>query len=87
MLTYALIVSKENCHEKVYEQIKELKNGVYRLYKVSGEYDLLAEIKLQSEEKMKEILNKIKSLEGVMTLKTCTVLHKTKEHNQPPKIV
>ncbi len=85
MLTYTLLVSKQNFRDTIHKKIQEIPEGIYRLYKVSGEYDLLVEIKLQNETKMKEVLNKIKSFDGVMDLKTLTVLHKTKEHDHLPK--
>ncbi len=87
MLTYALIVSKKNAREQVYSQIEGLaKEKLDHLERVYGEFDILAEFKMRDETQMKDLLNKIKSLEGVMTLKTCTVIHKTKSQDQTPKL-
>ena len=87
MLTYALIISKKSKRDKIYKKIGELAGAhLNRLHKVYGEYDLLGEFKVQSEKKMNLLLNEIKGIEGVVTLKTFTVLHKTKEHDTIPNI-
>ncbi len=88
MLTYALIVSKENCREGIFKKISSYgEQNIKRVCKLEGEYDLLAELKVQNEEKMKDYLNEIRNLEGVVALKTFTVVHKTKEHDQLPKFL
>ena len=87
MLTYALIVSKRGKRDSIYSRIQEIgQKNVNRLYKVYGEYDLLLGVKVQSEEKLKELMNGIKGIEGVILLKTFKVLHKTYEHDILPKI-
>jgi len=86
MLTYALIVTNKNLKEDIYIKIKQLTQAyLKRLHKVSGEYDLFVELKLQNEQKMVDVLNKMRNIEGVSILRTFTVIHKTKEHDQVPK--
>ena len=88
MLTYALIISKKSKRDAIYKNIEQLANSsLNRLYKVYGEYDLLAEFKMPNDKKMKDLLNQIKETDGVVTLKTFTVLHKTKEGDSVPKFV
>ena len=88
MLTYALLVSKNNKRERVFREVKDLAGESLRyLQKVYGEYDLIAGFKMQNEEKLSLILNKIKEIDGVLTLKTCTVIHKTRESDFIPRHV
>ncbi|HZX12458.1 MAG TPA: Lrp/AsnC ligand binding domain-containing protein [Candidatus Nanoarchaeia archaeon] len=85
MLTYVLIVSKAGLRERVYTTIKRLGPVVDRLHRVAGEFDLLTALKTASEEKMKESVNKVREMEGVVTLKTYTVFHKTKAADIVPQ--
>ena len=86
MLTYALVVSKQNSVENVFNAIKEFgEDHVSKAFVVYGEYDILAEVKAQNEAKMKELLNKIREMEGVVTLKTFSVTHKTRERDRLPQ--
>ena len=85
MLTYALVVSRPNRVDGVLSEIKAFgQDHVSKAFVVSGEYDILAEVKAQNEETMNELLNKIKGMEGVITMKTFPVLHKTREMDRLP---
>ena len=86
MLIYVLIVSREDSAETIYRSLKALEDkNIRKLFVVSGEYNLLAEIKAQNETNLKEVLNKIRSTEGVITMNTLPVMHKTREHDTLPK--
>lgn len=88
MLTYALISSKADDVKTVYKDIKNLgKDSVRRICKTYGAYDVLAEVKADDGKKMKEILSSIQDLEGVINMKTLTVVHKTRADDQIPKFL
>lgn len=88
MLTYALVVSNQNSVERILSAIKGFgEEHVSKAFVVYGEYDILAEVKAQNEVKMNELLSRIKEMEGVVTLKTFPVVHKTWERDQLPKRV
>ena len=86
MLTYAFVVTEKGSSDIVSKKIESLMGkSLNRLSRVYGEYDLVVEVKALSEGKMNELLDQLNELEGVQTMKTCTVLHKTKMSDQLPK--
>ena len=86
MLTYGLIVSKQKDTEEVFDRLNEFgEEHINKLFKVQGEFNLLVEMKAKNPNRMVELLNKVKNLDGVIMLKTFPVMHKTREYNTLPK--
>lgn len=86
MLVYVLIVANRGLVDHIVGKISEIAGedakSVHVLY---GEFDIIAKLQAQSEEKMVQRIKEIKNIEGVQSIKTYTVAHKTKESDVLPK--
>lgn len=71
-LGFVLIKIAPGRERKVYDRIASLKE-VEELYPLFGEYDLIAKIVVKDFEELSEVVvNKIRSIEGVVETKTLT---------------
>lgn len=90
MLTYLLMSVEQKKIPKIREEItdidKETKQGIKKkinqVQEVYGEYDLLAKIETNNEKEMNDIINKVKNINGIQFIKTCSVIHKTRESDR-----
>lgn len=71
---YILISTEPGVALDVYENVKELE-AVRSVETVTGSYDLITKIKVDSSEDLAEIVfNKIRGMEGITTTSTLTVV-------------
>ncbi|MFN3383922.1 MAG: Lrp/AsnC ligand binding domain-containing protein [Archaeoglobaceae archaeon] len=71
-LGFVLIKIAPGKEKRVYDRIAGLKE-VEELYPLFGEYDLIAKIVVKDFEELSEVVvNKIRSIEGVVETKTLT---------------
>lgn len=71
-LGFVLIKVAPGKERRVYERIASLKE-VEELYPLFGEYDLIAKVVVKDFEELSEVVvNKIRSVEGVVETKTLT---------------
>lgn len=71
-LGFVLIKIAPGKEKRVYERIASLKE-VEELYPLFGEYDLIAKVVVKDFEELSEVVvNKIRSIEGVVETKTLT---------------
>ncbi|MEM0089040.1 MAG: Lrp/AsnC ligand binding domain-containing protein [Archaeoglobaceae archaeon] len=71
-LGFVLIKVAPGKEKRVYDRIASLKE-VEELYPLFGEYDLIAKVVVKDFEELSEVVvNKIRSIEGVVETKTLT---------------
>lgn len=71
-LGFVLIKVAPGKEKKVYDKIASLKE-VEELYPLFGEYDLIAKIVVKDFEELSDVVvNKIRSIEGIVETKTLT---------------
>lgn len=71
-LGFVLIKVSPGKEKRVYDKIAELKE-VEELYPLFGEYDLIAKIVVRDFDELSHVVvNKIRSIEGVVETKTLT---------------
>lgn len=57
----------------IVNKIKKIE-GIKNVYEVAGEFDIIIEITTESPEKFNEVIEKIRSIEGILETKSLTVL-------------
>lgn len=79
-ITSIIIIQTESeKHESVKEKLSMLKE-VSEVYSVSGEYDILIKVWVQSIEELNQLINsKIRSIDGVEDLTEMIVMERVKE--------
>jgi len=72
-LGYVLIIAAPSYEHEVYNKLSKIPE-IIELLLLFGEYDLIAKIEAEDFEKLGEVVvNKIRSIEGVIDTKTLTV--------------
>jgi len=66
---------------EVLEQLKELED-VYEIYDVTGEYYAILKIRVGSREELARLLDKIGSIDGILSTRTMYVLRTIKEETR-----
>jgi Lrp/AsnC family transcriptional regulator for asnA, asnC and gidA len=75
---YVFIRVEPGLRRRAAEKLSVIK-GVYELYEVSGEHQLLAKIRAAGKEELAGIIDSIGSVDGVLATKTIYVLRPLKE--------
>ena len=85
MLMYALLNVNQMKLSSVVDSIRGVcGESVNKLHPVYGEFDVLLKLKGVNRDSLTSLLNKIRDLDGVMSVKTYMVAHKTKESDVLP---
>ena len=71
---YVLVKCKKDGVEKVYKEMEKLEE-VRDIYAISGEYDIIAKIKVADISKIPNAVLKIRFIDGVVSTKTFTVVN------------
>ena len=72
-LVYVLLNTEPSQMESVLEEVKEI-DGVEEVYMVYGTYDICAKVKAEMPNKLKGIVQKIRSKENVSSTLTLMVV-------------
>ena len=72
-LVYVLLNTEPSQMESVLEEVKEI-DGVKEVYMVYGTYDICAKVKAEMPNKLKGIVQKIRSKENVSSTLTLMVV-------------
>ena len=70
---YVFVQAEPGLKPRVLEALRRLR-GVYELYDVSGEYQVLAKIRASSKEGLADVIDAIGSVPGVLATRTVYVL-------------
>ena len=57
----------------IVNKIKKI-DGIKNVYEVAGEFDIIIEVTTESSERFNDIIEKIRSIEGILETKSLTVL-------------
>ena len=69
---YVLVTIAPSCEHEVYNKLSKVAE-ISELYPLFGEYDFIAKIEVEDYEKLGNIIiNKIRSIEGIIDTKTLT---------------
>lgn len=68
--------------ENVLNKMLAMEEFVARAYLLYGEYDLIAKVKSSNMAHLNQLVNKIKSFEGVKSVRTLVVADQTREQDK-----
>ena len=88
MLLFALLAVRQNKLTEIVKRLKNLgKESINKVHLVYGEYDIIAELKVDNPEVSTELLRQIRETDGVNSLKTYVVSDQITEHNLNTMII
>lgn len=77
-LAYVLVKTSPRQHQRALKVLTNI-DDIYEIYDVTGEYQILLKIIVESRLKLNEILNRVRRVNGVREIYTLYVLNTVKE--------